>query len=231
MVHCMHIAPASNEGLCTYETRGMMCRAIYVVGGRNDTTYLDHVEKYDLKFCTWSTVAPLPKPLRCTTAVSYCGCLYVFGGETTSEIVNTAYKLVLTAIKWSCCVTLIWCSYFVNVTFPLLFAFMYPVYLLISEQNEHYCWLQCFSSVGWMLGSIHLASKNRCRLERFHCRIPSDNSGITRKWLSKCLWVELTSLPWDQMLPVKNGSIYSEFNLIMYRTTVVNLFWSVLWCT
>jgi len=118
----------------------MMCRAIYVVGGRNDTTYLDHVEKYDLRFCTWSTVAPLPKPLRCTTAVSYHGCLYVFGGESTSEIVNTAYKLVLTAVKWSCCVALIWHSYVVNVTFPLLLAFMNPIYLLIiSEPDEHYC--------------------------------------------------------------------------------------------
>lgn len=65
-----------------------------MIGGRNDTTYLDHVEKYDLAFCTWSTVAPLPKPLRCTTAVSHSGNLYVFGGETTTEIVDTAYKLV-----------------------------------------------------------------------------------------------------------------------------------------
>jgi len=71
-----------------------MCRAVYVVGGRNDTSYLDHVEKYDLTFYTWSAVAPLPKPLRCTTAVSYRGNLYVFGGETATEIVNTAYKLV-----------------------------------------------------------------------------------------------------------------------------------------
>jgi len=67
-------------------------RALYAVGGRNDTTYLDSVEKYDLALCTWSSVAPLPKPLRCMTAVSYHGKLYVFGGESTTEIVNTAYR-------------------------------------------------------------------------------------------------------------------------------------------
>jgi len=70
----------------------MLCRAIYVVGGRNDTSFLADVERYDLSLCTWSAVAPLPKPLRCTTAVSYHGSLYIFGGESATEIVNTAYK-------------------------------------------------------------------------------------------------------------------------------------------
>jgi len=74
----------------------MLCRAIYVIGGRNDTTFLEDVEKYDLTFGTWSAVAPLPQPLRCTTAVSYRGNLYVFGGETSTAIVNTAYKYVKT---------------------------------------------------------------------------------------------------------------------------------------
>ena len=63
-----------------------------MVGGRNDTSLLADVERYDLTLCTWSTVAPLPKPLRCTTAVSHRGSLYVFGGESATEIVNTAYK-------------------------------------------------------------------------------------------------------------------------------------------
>ena len=75
-----------------YAVCDMVRRALYAIGGRNVTTYLDQVEKYDLTFCTWTTVAPLPKPLRCTTAVGYHGNVYVFGGETTTEIVNTAYK-------------------------------------------------------------------------------------------------------------------------------------------
>jgi len=67
-------------------------RSLYAVGGHNDVTYLDDVERYDLTLCTWLSVAPLPKPLRCTTAVSYRGKLYVFGGESATEIVNTAYR-------------------------------------------------------------------------------------------------------------------------------------------
>jgi len=70
----------------------LRCSSLYAVGGRNDTTYLSDVERYDLALCEWRPVASLPVALRCTTAVSYRGKLYVFGGESATEIVNTAYR-------------------------------------------------------------------------------------------------------------------------------------------
>jgi len=70
-----------------------MChRALYAVGGRDETKVLSCVEKYDLQFGTWTTVASLPQPLCCMTALGYKGKLYVFGGESTTDIVNTAFR-------------------------------------------------------------------------------------------------------------------------------------------
>ena len=59
---------------------------------------LASVEKYDLSGNSWECVACLPKTLRCHSAVSYKGKLFVFGGESEGVIVNTAYRLVLYGI-------------------------------------------------------------------------------------------------------------------------------------
>ena len=67
-------------------------RYLYAVGGRGKDDILCRVEKYGLQFGMWTTVAPLPEPLQATTAVSYGGKLYVFGGESSKAIVNTAYR-------------------------------------------------------------------------------------------------------------------------------------------
>ena len=69
-------------------------RAIFAVGGQNETTILDNVERFDKGSNSWSQVAPLPQPLRCLTGLSYRGRLYVFGGESTSEISDAAYRFV-----------------------------------------------------------------------------------------------------------------------------------------
>ena len=67
-------------------------RVILAVGGQNEVKRLDSVESYNISLNRWSYVSPLPQPLRCCTAVSYKGALYVFGGEKETEIVKTAYR-------------------------------------------------------------------------------------------------------------------------------------------
>ena len=79
-----------------------MYRSLYAVGGRDENEMLSHVEKYNLQFGTWNTVAPLPQRLRCSTAVSYGGKLYVFGGESPTAIVNTAYRSTKNTVCYCC---------------------------------------------------------------------------------------------------------------------------------
>jgi N-acetylneuraminic acid mutarotase len=68
------------------------CSAIYAIGGQNETDILDSVERYDIGAGTWTVVCRLPQPLRCITAVSCKGNLYVFGGENRTVITKTAYR-------------------------------------------------------------------------------------------------------------------------------------------
>ena len=67
-------------------------RALYAIGGHSDNELLSSVERYDLHGNIWSEVARLPRPLRCLTALSYKGRLFVMGGETTDGISNAAFR-------------------------------------------------------------------------------------------------------------------------------------------
>lgn len=65
---------------------------ILAIGGHNETGVLDNVEVYDPRHNNWTPRSPLPQPLRCPTAVSYKGSLYVFGGESDKDISRAAYR-------------------------------------------------------------------------------------------------------------------------------------------
>lgn len=66
-------------------------RCLFAVGGRDEDELLDSVERYDPRLNVWSLVAPLPHKMRCMSSVSYKGKLFVFGGEMSTEITNTAH--------------------------------------------------------------------------------------------------------------------------------------------
>ncbi len=71
---------------------GLMFRSVLAIGGQNETNRLDTVELYDVQHNSWRKCTPMPQPLRCLTAIGYKGSLYVFGGETDTDIVKTAYR-------------------------------------------------------------------------------------------------------------------------------------------
>ena len=54
---------------------------IYAVGGCNSDGNTTRCDKYREDADEWEAVAPMPKALRCCSATSYRGRLYVFGGE------------------------------------------------------------------------------------------------------------------------------------------------------
>ena len=76
-------------------------RYVYAVGGMDGTEILNSVERYDMSANVWCQVAPLPQPLRFSTALSLHGKLYVFGGETAENIVNNVYRYVWPASTFS----------------------------------------------------------------------------------------------------------------------------------
>ena len=65
---------------------------IIALGDQDESHRLDSVEIYDIAHNMWTAKATMPQALRCFTAVSFRGSLYVFGGETQHEIVNLAYR-------------------------------------------------------------------------------------------------------------------------------------------
>ena len=67
-------------------------RTILAIGGQSESSLLDTVEVYDCGHNNWTLRAPLPQALRCTTAVSFKGSLYVFGGENSTEVSRAAYR-------------------------------------------------------------------------------------------------------------------------------------------
>ena len=57
-------------------------KCIYAMGGCDkDDVNLASVSKYCIQGVKWVGVAPMPSSTRCHCATSYCGKLYVFGGE------------------------------------------------------------------------------------------------------------------------------------------------------
>ena len=69
----------------------MIFRTLFAIGGQNETELLDKVEQYDTLLNTWAAVSPLPQRMRCMTAVSFKGKIYVFGGESQGEITKATY--------------------------------------------------------------------------------------------------------------------------------------------
>lgn len=69
----------------------LVIRFLFAVGGHDEYELLDSVERYDPQLNTWSLVAPLPQKMRCMASVSFKGKLFLFGGEMSSEITNSAY--------------------------------------------------------------------------------------------------------------------------------------------
>ena len=70
-------------------------RSIIAAGGQNETSMMDSVEVYDIASNLWTVKTPLPQALRCMTAVSYKGSLYLFGGESEKEITRAAYRYTI----------------------------------------------------------------------------------------------------------------------------------------
>lgn len=68
---------------------------MYAVGGQDGSEILMTVERYDPHTNTWTMVHSLPRSLRFMTSVSYKGKLYVFGGETKSDVSNGALRYIL----------------------------------------------------------------------------------------------------------------------------------------
>ena len=65
---------------------------MFAVGGHDGTEILTSVERYCPHTDSWMLVNPLPQPLRFMTTLSYCGKLYVFGGENVTQISRNAYR-------------------------------------------------------------------------------------------------------------------------------------------
>ncbi len=81
------IVNALSDTLCCF-----CFSSIIAAGGQNETSMMDSVEVYDIASNLWTVKTPLPQALRCMTAVSYKGSLYLFGGESEKEITRAAYR-------------------------------------------------------------------------------------------------------------------------------------------
>ncbi|KAK3096186.1 hypothetical protein FSP39_024171 [Pinctada imbricata] len=81
-------------------SRSQFCLTIvdgyaFAIGGQDGTEILSTVERYDSNTNAWMLVAPLPKPLRFMTSTSHKGKLYVFGGESTSDVSSSGFRYML----------------------------------------------------------------------------------------------------------------------------------------
>ena len=67
---------------------------IYIVGGRNTTTYLTATHRLNLATQAWETVAPIPERVELAATVSISGLLYVIGGYSPRTLNSTNWVQV-----------------------------------------------------------------------------------------------------------------------------------------
>ena len=66
--------------------------AIYVIGGYDETKYLDTVERYDPRNDVWTSVAPIHSARHYHSSAVVDGVIYVMGGHDGTKYLTTAER-------------------------------------------------------------------------------------------------------------------------------------------
>ena len=77
---------------------------LYTFGGSDNIDLSNEIKSFDFSTSTWSDVLPYsstsPEPRLNSLSFTYSGSLFIYGGQTKTQLVNDLWKFDLNNQKW-----------------------------------------------------------------------------------------------------------------------------------